>query len=65
MPPAWLAVLAWVALVVAVASAAEIAYDLFGRGYRQKMPVMAAVWPVTAVVLRAGGELGVPPFRPP
>jgi hypothetical protein len=49
VPPTWLTVLAWAALGVALACAAEIAYDILGRGYRQHMPVMEAVWPVTAL----------------
>jgi hypothetical protein len=49
MAPAWLVVIAWVVLGVAFACAAEIGYDVVGRGYRQKMRVMEAVWPVTAL----------------
>ena len=49
MPPAWLTVLAWAALAVAFASTAWIAYDIYGRGYRQHMPIMEAVWPVTGL----------------
>ena len=49
MPDTWLTVLAWIALVVAFASAAWILSDIYGHGYRQKMPVMEAVWPVTAL----------------
>ncbi|MGN6607388.1 MAG: hypothetical protein ACTHMS_10330 [Jatrophihabitans sp.] len=49
MPATWLTVLAWVALGVAFASAAWILADIYTRGYRQKMPVMEAVWPVTAL----------------
>jgi hypothetical protein len=49
MPPTWLTVLAWAALAVAFLAAAAIAYDIFGRGYRQKMWIMEVVWPVTAL----------------
>lgn len=49
MPPTWLTVVAWVALALAFATAAGILYDIYGRGYRQKMGVMEAVWPVTAL----------------
>lgn len=49
MPPTWLTALAWVFLAVAFGSAAEIGLDIFRRGYRQKMGVMEAVWPVTAL----------------
>ena len=49
MPATWLTVLAWVALGLAFVSAAFILLDIYGRGYRMKMPVMEAVWPVTAL----------------
>ena len=49
MPPTWLVALAWVALGVAFACAGYVAYDIWGRGYRQMMGVMEAVWPVTAL----------------
>lgn len=49
MPATWLIALAWVALATAFASAADILLDIYGRGYRQKMPITEAVWPVTAL----------------
>jgi hypothetical protein len=49
MPPGWLVVVSWVALASGFAVAAAILADIFLRGYRQRMPVMAAVWPVTAL----------------
>ena len=49
MPPTWLTAIAWVALAVAFASAALIVFDIYGRGHRQKMAVMEAVWPITAL----------------
>jgi hypothetical protein len=49
MPPAWLTARAWAALAVAFASTGWIGYDIYGRGYRQHMKVMEAVWPVTAL----------------
>lgn len=51
MPGPWLTVVAWVALVVAFACAVEIAYDIYVRGYRQRMRIMEAVWPVTALYM--------------
>lgn len=54
MVPVWLTVLAWVALGAAFACAGWILWDIFVRGYRQRMPVMAAVWPVTALYLGPG-----------
>jgi hypothetical protein len=49
MPAAWLTGLSWAVLAVAFASAGWIVYDIYQRGYRQHMPVMEAVWPVTAL----------------
>ena len=49
MPPNWLTILAWCALAIAFTSAAVIVFDIYGRGYRQRMGVMEAVWPVTAL----------------
>jgi len=49
VPPTWLTVIAWISLAVAFASALVIAVDVFGRGYRQRMGVMEAVWPVNAL----------------
>ena len=51
MPPAWLTALAWAALAVAFACAAWVAYDIFGRGHRQHLKIMEAVWPITALYL--------------
>lgn len=49
MPPLWLTVISWVSLGVAFLCAALILYDLFGRCYRQRMWIMEAVWPITAL----------------
>ena len=49
MPPAWLTALSWAAPAAAFASTALITYDMYGRGYRQPMTVMEAVWPVTGL----------------
>ncbi len=43
--------LAIVALVVAVACAIAILVDVLVLGYRQPMPIMAVVWPVSALYL--------------
>lgn len=56
MPPDWLQALAWASLVTAALSAAAILVDVFVRGYRQRMGVMEAVWPITALYL---GVLGL------
>ncbi len=49
MPSTWLIIVAWVALAGAFLSAAVILVDIYTRGYRLKMTVMEAVWPVTAL----------------
>ncbi|MEX0429056.1 DUF4396 domain-containing protein [Nocardioides sp. DS6] len=46
-PPLWLDVVAWVALGGALACAAWILVDV--RRFRPHMPVMAWVWPITAL----------------
>jgi hypothetical protein len=51
MVPGWLTALAWASLATAFACAALILADVYARGYRQQMPVMEAVWPVTALYL--------------
>jgi hypothetical protein len=54
MPPTWLVALSWAVLAVAFASAAWIAVDIFGRGYRQHMKIMEIVWPVTGLYFGPG-----------
>ncbi len=49
MPPTWLTVLAWISLAAAFLTAGAILWDIYGRGRRQKMGIMEAVWPVTAL----------------
>jgi hypothetical protein len=51
MPGAWLIAVSWVALGVGFVCAALIGLDLWVRGYRQRMPIMEAVWPVSALYL--------------
>jgi hypothetical protein len=58
VPPGWLTVVAWAALAMAVLCAASVVWDIFGRGYRQQMWVMEAVWPVTALYLGPVGWWG-------
>lgn len=48
-PPGWLVILSWVSLSIAGLAALEILWDVYGRRHRQKMGVMEAVWPVTAL----------------
>jgi hypothetical protein len=49
MTPQWLTILAWIALGIAFACAVLIVADIFVLGYRQRMAIMEAVWPVTAL----------------
>jgi Domain of unknown function (DUF4396) len=58
VPPGWLEAVAWVSLGLAFATAALIAFDIFGRGNRQQMGVMEAVWPITALYLGPLAWLG-------
>ncbi|MVU81359.1 DUF4396 domain-containing protein [Nocardia sp. ET3-3] len=60
MVPVWLYWLAWSALLLAGAGTVVVLYDIFGRGYRQRMRVMEAVWPVTALYL---GPIAVWAYR--
>lgn len=49
MTTSWLSLIAWASLIVAAVCAAVILVDIYGRGFRQPMGVMEAVWPVTAL----------------
>lgn len=49
MAPSWLVLLSWCALILAGVSALVIVADIYVRGYRQRMRVMEAVWPVTGL----------------
>ena len=55
MPPTWLTVLGWISVASAFVCAAEIALDVFVRGYRQHVWIMNVVWPLTALY---SGPLG-------
>ncbi len=57
MPSTWITAVAWAALAQAFASSAWIAYDIYGRGNRQKMGVMEPVWPITALYLGVAAVL--------
>ncbi len=43
--------ISWLSLGVAFACALAILVDIYGRKYRQRMRIMEAVWPVTALYL--------------
>jgi len=47
-PQSWIDAIAWFSLAVAFASALIIAIDIL-RGYRQQMPIMNLVYPITAL----------------
>lgn len=51
MAPTWLTALAWAALALGGLCAAVILVDIYGNGYRQRMGIMEAVWPVNALYL--------------
>ena len=57
--PAWLTIISWTFLALALASAAAITADIYLRGYRQHMKVMEAVWPITALYF---GPLALPAY---
>ncbi len=49
MIPVWLTAVSWVFVGLALLCAVAILYDVYGRGYRQRVRVMEAVWPITAL----------------
>lgn len=56
----WLVAGSWLSLAIGLACAGWIVFDVAGRGHRQAMPVMEAVWPLTALY---SGPLGVWAYR--
>ncbi|MDP9411278.1 MAG: DUF4396 domain-containing protein [Actinomycetota bacterium] len=57
--PGWLTAVSWVYVGLALLCAAAILYDVYGRGYRQRVRVMEAVWPITALYF---GPLALPAY---
>jgi hypothetical protein len=51
MPSIWLTGIAWIWISVAFITSGVVAFDIFGRGHRQQMGVMDAVYPITALYL--------------
>lgn len=49
MPPPWLTALAWFSLGLGFLSAGLIVASIYLRGFRQRMRIMEAVWPITAL----------------
>ncbi len=56
MIPWWLTAVSWFFVGLALLCAALILYDVYGRGYRQRVRAMEVVWPITALYL---GPLGL------
>ena len=59
MIPGWLTAVSWAFVVLTLLCAAAILYDVYGRGYRQRVSAMEAVWPITALYL---GPLALPAY---
>ena len=55
MSHGWLTIIANISLIAAFASAFAILFDIFVRGYRQKMWIMEWVWPITALYFGSFG----------
>ncbi|MDX8150205.1 DUF4396 domain-containing protein [Patulibacter brassicae] len=49
--PTWLTTVSWLWIVAAVLSAAVVLFDLYGGGRRPQRPLMAAIWPLSALYL--------------
>ncbi len=49
--PAWLTALSWIYVGLALLCAGALVYDIYGRGYRQRVRAMELVWPTTALYL--------------
>lgn len=48
-PAGWIEAIGWLSLSLAFASALLMLFDIFVRGYRQKMWIMDLVYPITAL----------------
>ena len=59
MIPGWLTAVSWAFVGLTLLCAAAILYDVYGRGYRQRVRAMEAVWPITALYL---GPLALPAY---
>lgn len=49
MPSTLLTTISWVSLLFAFICAGIVLYDIFAKGYRQKMFIMQWVWPITCL----------------
>lgn len=48
-PPGWVEAVGWASLGLAFASALIVGFDVFGRGYRQRMWIMNLVYPISCL----------------
>jgi hypothetical protein len=60
MIPGWLTAVSWAFVGLALLCAAAILYDVYGRGYRQRVRAMERVWPITALYF---GPLALPAYQ--
>lgn len=60
MAPIWLEIMAWCALGAGITCSAWFLVEIYARGYRQPMPVMDLVWPITGLY---AGPLAVAFYR--
>lgn len=60
MQSTWLVIVSWCSLALGFGCAGWIVFDIYGRGRRQHLKVMEAVWPLTALYL---GLLAVWAYR--
>lgn len=58
--PGWLTAVSWAYVGLALLCAAAILYDVYGRGYRQRVRAMEVVWPTTALYF---GPLALPAYH--
>jgi hypothetical protein len=49
--PAWLTTVSWIFLGLALVSAGILLYNIYGRGYRQRLRAMEVVWVTSALYL--------------
>lgn len=56
MPFELLTTISWISLIAALICAGIVLYDIFIKGYRQKMFIMQWVWPITCLYM---GPLGL------
>ena len=60
--PGWVQPIATVFVALSILTALAVAYDIYGRGYRQRVTSMEAVWAISALWL---GPFALPPTLGP